>query len=55
MDEDQIKLRAIAIAKENYAEMAEIDTDAKVSIGEDGAWVQAWVFVSSDQIGMDDD
>jgi hypothetical protein len=42
---EQNKYRERAI--ETYAEggSIEIDSDALVSIGEDGAYVQAWVFV----------
>jgi hypothetical protein len=32
----------------------EIDDDATVSAGEGGAWVHAWVWVSSRQAGIED-
>jgi hypothetical protein len=32
----------------------EIDEDAKVSAGEGGAWVQAWVWVGNYDAGVDD-
>lgn len=32
----------------------QIEDDAVVSAGEGGAWVQAWVWVSDDQAGIDD-
>jgi hypothetical protein len=31
----------------------EIDEEATVSSSEDGAWVQAWVWVSNDDAGID--
>ena len=32
----------------------QIDDDATVSVGEGGAWVHAWVWVSNDQAGIQD-
>jgi len=32
----------------------EIDENATVSAGDDGAWVQAWVWVSNYDAGIDD-
>lgn len=28
----------------------EIDPDAKLSVGEDGIWVQAWVFMRNEEL-----
>lgn len=46
---DQFRLDVIEAATKQYAygsdDNIEIDDDAKISEGEDGTWVQAWVFV----------
>lgn len=52
-DTTDIEAAAISLAHERYAcgdTDIEIDDDTKVSIGEDGAWVQVWVFVDKDTI-----
>lgn len=46
MDEDLIEIARQLYADENTA----IDDDARVSLGEDGIWVAAWVFVSNSEI-----
>jgi hypothetical protein len=33
----------------------EIEPDAEVSLSESGAWVQAWVYVDLDDLGIYDD
>lgn len=35
--------------------LVEIEPDAEVSISETGAWVQAWVYVDLDDLGLYDD
>lgn len=45
------KLRAVA--KERYvSEEIEIDEGAQLSVGDGGAWVQAWVYVSFEDAGI---
>lgn len=45
MTEDEYRTRA----RELYGdEDLDIDTDAKVSVGDDGVWVAAWVWVSKE-------
>lgn len=45
------RLRQIAI--DEYAigsdDNIEVDEDAKLSVGEDGTWVQAWVFINKEE------
>ena len=40
------------VARDNYNEFGvlEIDKDAEVSVGEDGAWVRAWVRVENEEV-----
>ena len=33
----------------------EIDDEATVSVGEGGAWIQAWVWVSSNKAGIENE
>lgn len=42
----------VEVARENHNEdgVIEIDKDAEVSIGEDGAWVKAWVRVDNSEV-----
>jgi hypothetical protein len=40
----------IAEARKKWASNElEIDADATVAIGDDGVWIQAWVFVEKDE------
>lgn len=37
---------------ESQSDDIEIDNDAEVSVSDGGAWVQAWVFVSDDDVTL---
>ena len=51
--DEALEIRARAAAMAEWCDDGiNIDTKAAVSIGEDGAWVQAWVFVSNELIGI---
>jgi hypothetical protein len=53
---DPADIHAIAVATELYStEETEFDDNPQVSHGEDGAFVQAWVFVSNSELGITDD
>ncbi len=50
----EIEERARGKAKDNYgSNEIEIDVGAEVSIGDEGAWVRAWVFVPNDELGIE--
>jgi hypothetical protein len=46
----------IKAAKEKLCGMDDFDTDEKpeVSIGDDGAYVQTWIYVSNKEAGLED-
>jgi hypothetical protein len=52
---DPADVHAIETATELYSsEEVEFDNNPQVSHGEDGAFVQAWVFVSNEELGDPD-
>ncbi len=51
-DDSETEALAVSLAGEKYgSDDIEIDEDTRVSIGDDGAFVRAWVFVSNQEMG----
>ena len=51
MDHERISHAELELARKIYADDdIQIDHDAHVTRAEDGVWVQAWVFVSSESL-----
>jgi hypothetical protein len=49
-EEDQV---FFDLAKEQASDELEVDDDAIVSVGEEGGFVQAWIFISNEEAGIE--
>lgn len=55
MTDDKRAALAIPAAKAKYAmhgadDNLEVDDDARTSVADNGVWVQAWVWISNDEL-----
>lgn len=50
---EALRTKIVDLAVDKYCKMGDdtsIEYDAETSIGDDGVWVQAWVFISRDEL-----